>query len=53
MHIEGIMSTMEGRHLVFSYAAVALIQGGYFAWVVLNWLKVGRDEGAEQKKQRS
>ena len=53
MHIDGIMNTMEGRHLAFSYVAVALIQGGYFAWVVMNWLKVGREEASEQKKQRS
>ena len=24
-------NTMEGRHLVFAYAAVILIQGGYFS----------------------
>jgi len=53
MHFEGVMNTMEGRHLVFSYAAVALIQGGYFAWVAMNWLKLGRAEDAEKKKQRS
>jgi drug/metabolite transporter superfamily protein YnfA len=53
MHFDGIMNTMEGRHLVFSYAAVALIQGGYFVWIVMNWLKLDRAEDAEQKKQRS
>ena len=29
---------------------MALLQGGYFAWVVMNWLKLGRAEDAEQKK---
>ena len=32
--------TMEGRHLVFAYAAVILIQGGYLAWVVNQWRKL-------------
>jgi len=50
MHFDGVMNTMEGRHLVFSYAAVALIQGGYFVWIVRNWLKLGRAEDGEQQK---
>ena len=50
MHFDGVMNTMEGRHLVFSYAAVALIQGGYFVWIVRNWLKLGRAENGEQQK---
>ena len=29
MHFDHIMSTMEGRHLVFAYSAVFLIQAGY------------------------
>jgi hypothetical protein len=31
------MSTMEERHLVFSYATVLLLQGGYVAWIAWNW----------------
>jgi hypothetical protein len=31
--------TLEGRHLVFAYAAVFLIQGGYFAYVASQWLR--------------
>lgn len=50
MHIDGVMNTMEGRHLVFAYAAVAVMQGGYFAWIVMSWLKLNRAEAAEQKK---
>ncbi len=34
--------TMEGRHLVFAYAAVLLIQGGYFAWITVQWRKLSR-----------
>jgi len=49
MRFDG-MDTMEGRHLVFAYAAVVLIQGGYFLWVVLNWLKLGRSAEVEQEK---
>jgi hypothetical protein len=33
------MHTLEGRHLVFAYAAVFLIQGGYLAWVFTEWRK--------------
>ena len=40
MHFDGF-NTMEGRHLVFAYAAVILIQGGYVAWVTYQYLKVG------------
>ena len=32
-------NTIEGRHLVFIYATVFLIQGGYFVWVIVSWLK--------------
>jgi|HubBroStandDraft_6_1064221.scaffolds.fasta_scaffold585960_2 hypothetical protein len=46
MRFDG-MNTMEGRHLVFAYAAVILIQGGYFFWVVRKWLKLGRSGGGE------
>ena len=53
MPINGIMHTMEGRHLVFAYTAVALIQGGYFAWVAMNWLKLGKVEDSDEKKERS
>ena len=45
MRFDG-MNTMEGRHLVFAYAAVVLIQGGYFVSVLLNWLKLRRSDGA-------
>ena len=42
MHFDG-WNTIEGRHLVFAYAAVILIQGGYFAWIVWSWLKLDGD----------
>ena len=32
------LSTMENRHLLFAYAAVLIIQGGYVAWITWNWL---------------
>jgi hypothetical protein len=32
------LATMESRHLLFAYAAVFLIQGGYVAWVLWNWV---------------
>jgi hypothetical protein len=40
------MDTIEGRHLVFAYASVILIQGGYFLYVLRSWLKMD----AEDKK---
>jgi hypothetical protein len=32
------LSTMPHRHLLFAYVAVWVIQGGYFAWTVWNWV---------------
>lgn len=34
--------SLEGRHLVFAYASIFLIQGGYVALIVRNWLKLNR-----------
>ena len=34
--------TMEGRHLVFAYAAVFLVQTGYVVMIARNWLKLNR-----------
>lgn len=42
-----IMNTLEGRHLVFAYASVFLIQGGYFFWIAVRWLKLRSAERAE------
>jgi hypothetical protein len=42
MHLNGVLNTMEGRHLVFAYVTVFLLQGGYATWVAYNWLKLGR-----------
>lgn len=46
MRFDG-MNTMEGRHLVFAYAAVVLIQGGYFVSVLLNWRKLRRSNDTD------
>jgi len=46
MHFDG-MNTLEGRHLVFAYASVFIIQGGYFLWVATRWLKLRNAERAE------
>jgi hypothetical protein len=40
MRFDG-MNTLEGRHLVFAYGSVILVQGAYFCWVLRNWLKLG------------
>jgi hypothetical protein len=31
---------MEHRHLLFAYAAVLIIQGGYVGWTAWNWLRI-------------
>lgn len=40
MHFDG-WGTLEGRHLVYAYATVLVIQGGYAVWVVRKLLKLG------------
>ena len=30
---------MEARHLLYSYVAVWVIQGGYALWIVTQWRK--------------
>lgn len=38
MHFDG-WNTIEGRHLVFAYALVLLLQGGYAAWIARAWFQ--------------
>ena len=45
MHFDGFNS-MEGRHLVFAYAAVLLIQGGYAAWIALQYHRLRQNKKA-------
>lgn len=33
------ISTMQHRHLLFAYATVLVIQGGYFGWIALSWFR--------------
>lgn len=35
-------SSLEARHLLYSYVAVWLIQGSYAAWVFYQWLRAGK-----------
>ena len=35
-------STAEERHLVASYAAILLVQAGYFAWTAWQWRQLGK-----------
>ena len=44
--------TIEGRHLVFAYAAVVVIQLGYAGWVLREWLRLGVTGDADAKKSR-
>jgi hypothetical protein len=32
-------STMPHRHLFFAYMTVIVVQGGYFGWIMRNWLR--------------
>jgi len=43
-------NTLEGRHLVFAYATVILIQGGYFLYVASRWLKL-RSKGSKDSEK--
>lgn len=36
------LTTMEHRHLLASFAAVILLQGGYFTWVLANSARLRR-----------
>lgn len=36
------LTTMEHRHLLASFAAVILLQGGYFAWVLTTSVRLRR-----------
>jgi hypothetical protein len=49
MRFDG-MNTLEGRHLVFAYAAVILIQGGYFVWMLRSWLALNRSANKKATK---
>jgi len=33
------LSTLEHRQLLFAYATVLFIQGGYVGWIAWNWLR--------------
>jgi hypothetical protein len=48
MRFDGF-NTLEGRHLVFAYGSVILIQAGYALYILRSWLKLS----SAQKKQRN
>ena len=52
MHFDGF-NTIEGRHLVFAYAAVFLVQGGYVAWIATRWFKLRRSGTASDQSTAS
>ena len=41
MRFDGF-DTMEGRHLVYAYAAVLLIQLGYAGYVATQWFRINK-----------
>jgi hypothetical protein len=38
-------STLQHRHLLAAYATVLIIQGGYFGWIVRQWLRTKNPRG--------
>ena len=40
-------SSMGAHHLLWSYLAVWLIQGGYAVWIALQWMRSNRDSRAD------
>jgi hypothetical protein len=40
-------SSMEAHHLLASYLIVWLVQGGYAAWIALQWARTGKELQAE------
>ena len=48
MRFDGF-DTMEGRHLVYAYATVLLLQLGYAAHVALQWLKLAPEKQKARK----
>jgi len=49
MHFDG-WNTLEGRHLVFVYAFVILVQTGYFTYVAINWIKLRNADANPPRK---
>ncbi|HUD22167.1 MAG TPA: hypothetical protein VMQ60_04925 [Acidobacteriaceae bacterium] len=35
--------SMEAHHLLYAYVTVWLIQGGYAAWIALQWARTGKE----------
>ncbi len=52
MHIDP-WSTLEGRHLVYAYAGVILIQGGYLLWIAEDWLNLSHADPENSAAQKS
>ena len=40
-------TSMAARHLLYAYLSVWLIQGGYFVWIALQWMRTKRDSRLE------
>jgi hypothetical protein len=42
-------SSMQARHLLYTYIAVWILQGGYFGWIAWSWLRLRKDSRAQYK----
>lgn len=46
-------NSMEAHHLLYAYAVVWIIQGGYALWVGWQWLRTGKKLRATFAKEDS
>ncbi len=46
------ISTLEGRNLALAYAAVIVLQGGYFLWLLKTWLRGEKEDVTREKSTR-
>jgi hypothetical protein len=44
-------NSIEGRHLVYAYVFVVLLQGGYFLSIVRGWMKLDSARKAARMKK--
>jgi hypothetical protein len=40
-------NSLEAHHLLWAYVCVWLIQGGYCAWVALQWVRTSNSDAAK------
>lgn len=46
-------NSLEAHHLLYSYLCVWLVQGGYCAWIAVQWFRTQKDSNATQSSTRN